>query len=152
MLELIHFIHIFSGIIFVGSVIFFEWVIGTAMMEMAPSVRKDLSQKLRKISGIVLYGSLAVVVITGISRLFMSGIIQTIDDLFSGYGLRATLAFVLIILFEAVNGPMYKRLRIGIDNEDDEMFIKYLTRSRLISLMALITIVFLMVSMRMGMY
>lgn len=152
MFNLIHFIHVIAGSTFVGSVVFFEWVIGTAMVNMTPAFRKELSLELWKISDVVIIGSFLITIITGISRLFMSGIVQNFEALFSGYGLRASLALLILIGFLVISGPMYKKLRVAIDDENNEMFHQYLHRTRLFSLISIIAILFLMVSMRMGIF
>jgi len=105
-----------------------------------------------KPAGMVIMTSLILAVVAGVTRLFMSGMIQNVGDLFHGYGLRATIALSTIILAEAISGPLRKKMRQGLINEDDALFVKSYLSQAVVSVAMLLIVLFMMLSMRMGVY
>lgn len=150
MLDLFHFLHIIGATVFVGSVVFYDWVIGSALLRSKPEDRPAISHTIRPVSGPLLMGSLAVTLLAGIGRLFASGAIQSASDLVTGYGLRATMALVIVIGAEAFLGPLRKRMRKAIDEHDDGAYFCAIRNHRAINAGILFIVLLLMVSMRMG--
>ena len=152
MLELIHYTHVLAGAVFIGGVIFWEWVLGWTLSDMSPEERRATSRYLRKYSGSFILWAMVITVLAGIARLLMSGMIGSFADLFQGYGLRATLALVAVIAGEALMSPLRKRMRRGIDEMDNDMFLRAYHRHRIVTTSLVAIVLFLMVSMRMGIY
>ena len=152
MFEIIHYIHIAAAATFVGAVIFFDWAVGTAMLKMSPEERLKLSSSLSKPAMMVIIISLLLTVAAGITRLFMSGAIQTWSDLFTGYGLRATLAIAVIVISELIATPFRKKMREGLQGLDDRKFVLNYRTQAIITAVMLGLVLYLMVAMRMGLY
>lgn len=150
MLELFHALHIGGATVFVGSVIFFDWVVGGALIRADVEDRHKIAHAIRPFSGPVIMGSLAVTLLAGIARLFASGAIQTASDLMSGYGLRAVIALIIVIGSEAFAGPLRKRMRIAIDDRNDGAFFCAQRNHRSLNTGVIVIVLLLMVSMRLG--
>lgn len=150
MLEILHFIHITAAAIFVGSVVFFDWVLGAALGRQSADERKNLILAVRPFSGPVLIWSLTVTLTAGIGRLWVSGAVTEWGDLWQGYGLRAVAALIIVVASEGLAAPIRKRLRAAIDQGDTENFRRHLTRQRALNSVVLIVVLLLMASMRMG--
>lgn len=150
MLDLFHFLHITGATVFVGSVIFFDWGVGGALLRAKPEDRPAIALAIRPFSGPLIMGSLAVTLLAGIGRLYASGAIQSAADLFSGYGLRATIALVVVVGSEAFVAPLRKRMRKAIDDHDDGAFLCAIRNHRSINTGVLVLVLLLMVAMRMG--
>ena len=150
MLDLVHFVHIAGATVFVGSVVFFDWAVGGALARMTPEARKSAAHAIRPFSGPIIMGSLAVTLLAGIARLFLSGAVTGWADLFSGYAGRAILALVIVIASEGLAAPFRKHMRAGIDTLDDSAFLLWWKRYRSLNALVLAAVLLLMVSMRMG--
>ena len=150
MLDLAHLIHILSATVFVGSVVFFDWAVGGAMARATPEDRLKIAHAIRPFSGPLIMGSLAATLVAGIARLFLSGAIQTFGDLVTGYGLRASLALVVVVGSEGFAAPLRKRMRAAIDAQDDNAFKCAWRSHRALNSCVLVVVLALMVSMRMG--
>lgn len=150
MLDVFHFLHIAGATVFVGSVIFFDWAVGGALLRAEPEDRPNIALAIRPFSGPLIMGSLAVTLVAGIGRLLASGAIQSVGDLFSGYGLKATIALIVVIGSEAFVAPLRKRMRKAIDDHDDSAFARALRNHRAINTGVLVLVLLLMVAMRLG--
>ncbi len=150
MLEVVHFLHIAGATVFVGSVVFFDWVVGGALMRANPADRHKIAHAIRPFSGPVIMGSLAITLLAGITRLFLSGAIQSVGDLLMGYGLRATIALIIVVGSEAFAAPLRKRMRAAIDELDNSAFYSALSNHRALNTSVLVVVLLLMTSMRLG--
>ena len=150
MLELAHLIHLLSATVFVGSVVFFDWAVGGAMARATAEDRMKIAHAIRPFSGPLIMGSLAATLVAGIARLFLSGAIQTFGDLVSGYGLRASLALVVVVGSEGFAAPLRERMRAAIDAQADNAFKSAWRSHRALNSCVLVVVLALMVSMRMG--
>ena len=150
MLDLAHLIHILSATVFVGSVVFFDWAVGGAMARATAEDRMKIAHAIRPFSGPLIMGSLAATLVAGIARLFLSGAIQSFADLVTGYGLRASLALVVVVGSEGFAAPLRKRMRAAIDAQDDDAFKCAWRSHRALNSCVLVVVLALMVSMRMG--
>ena len=122
MLGFFHYLHVLSGTIFLGSVLLYDVGVGIALKRMSTSERKLIAERLRKPAAKVILWSMIVTVAAGITRLFLSGVIETASDLLHGYGLRATLAFAAIFAVEAFSFPLRRKMRRAIAEENDDAF------------------------------
>ncbi len=152
MLGLFHYLHVLAGTIFLGSVLLYDVGVGIALKRMSTAERKLVAERLRKPAAKVILWSMIVTVAAGITRLFLSGAIQTAGDLFHGYGLRATLALAAIFAVEAFSFPLRKRMRRAIAAEDDTAFSSALGKEIALSSAFALFVIYLMVSMRLGFY
>lgn len=150
MLELFHFLHIAGATVFVGSVIFFDWVVGGALIRADVEDRHKIAHAIRPFSGPLIMGSLAVTLLAGIGRLFASGAIQSVGDMFSGYGLRAFAALIIVVGSEAFAAPLRKRMRAAIDSKDDGAFFCAQRNHRSLNTGVIVIVLLLMISMRLG--
>jgi len=150
MLEIVHLIHVVGATIFVGSVVFFDWAVGGAMARATPKDRHIIAHAIRPFSGPLIMGSLAVTLLAGITRLFLSGVIESFADLLGGYGLRATLALIIVVGSEAFAAPQRKRMRAAIDAQNDGAFLCAWRNHRALNACVLALVLVLMVSMRVG--
>lgn len=150
MLEVVHFLHIGAATVFVGSVVFFDWVVGGALIRATPEDRHKIAHAIRPFSGPVIMGSLAITLLAGITRLFLSGAIQSAGDLLTGYGLRATIALIIVVGSEAFAAPLRKRMRAAIDTQDSSAFYCALRNHRALNTSVLVIVLLLMTSMRLG--
>ena len=150
MLDLVHLIHILSATVFVGSVVFFDWAVGGAMARATAEDRMKIAHAIRPFSGPLIMGSLAATLVAGIARLFLSGAIQSFADLVTGYGLRASLALVVVVGSEGFAAPLRKRMRAAIDAQDDDAFKCAWRSHRALNSCVLVVVLALMVSMRLG--
>jgi len=150
MLELFHFFHIAGATVFVGSVVFFDWAVGGALLGAKPEDRPNIALAIRPFSGPLIMGSLAVTLLAGIGRLFASGAIQSFGDLFQGYGLRAMIALVIVLGSEAFAAPLRKRMRKAIDDHDGGAFFCAIRNHRSLNTGVIVIVLLLMISMRLG--
>lgn len=150
MLELAHLVHVISATVFVGSVVFFDWAVGGAMERATPEDRFKLAHAIRPFSGPLIMGSLTATLLAGLALLFLSGAIQSASDLISGYGLRATLALIIVVGSEAFAAPLRKRMRVAIDARADGDFVSVWRSHRALNTCVLALVLVLMVSMRLG--
>ena len=150
MLELFHFLHIIGATVFIGSVVFFDWAVGGALLRAKPEERPSIAHAIRPFSGPLIMGSLAVTLLAGIGRLFASDAIQAVGDLLTGYGLRATIALFVVIGSEAFAAPLRKRMRKAIDDHDDGAFFCAMRNHRSLNTGVIVLVLLLMTSMRLG--
>lgn len=150
MLEVVHYIHISAAAVFIGSVIFFDWGVGGALARLPVEDRLRFALSIRPYSGRLIMASLGVTLIAGIGRLFLSGAIQSVGDLFIGYGLKAMIALTLVIASEGIAAPLRKRMRNSLVDLDDAEFQKQWRRHRALNTGIVVILLGLMTSMRMG--
>ncbi len=150
MLEFFHVLHIAGATVFVGSVIFFDWGVGGALIRANTEDRYKIAHAIRPFSGPLIMGSLAVTLLAGIGRLFASGVIQSVGDLFSGYGLKALAALAIVVGSEAFAAPLRKRMRAAIEDKDDSAFYCAQRNHRTLNTGVIVVVLLLMVAMRLG--
>lgn len=152
MLEFIHYLHVVSAVTYGGSVVLFGWVVAPALYRMEPDARAEHFAALEKLAAPVVAGSAILAVLTGVIRVWLSGAVGSFGDLFSGYGLMATLAVAVIVVWQAIDTPGRARMSKAVANRDTDTFGREYRRSRTLDALALLIILGLMVSMRMGLY
>ena len=152
MLEIIHFLHIVSAVVYAGGTVAFGWINAPSLFSMQPEARAEHFAILEKLAMPVITTSAILVVLTGIARIWISGAIGSFSDLFSGYGLMAALALLVIVVWQVIDAPSRTRLAKAIADKDTDAFCREYRRSRLLDSFALLIILGLMVAMRMGMY
>lgn len=152
MLEFFHYLHITGGILIGGSEILIGYVIYPAMLELAPEPRRDFHKAINHYAGPFMGLAVAALLVGAIGRVWVSGVISGFSDLFQGYGLMVTIALVVLIAWQAVDGPNRSRMTKAADALDTETFTALFKRGRIVSTTALIILVALMGAMRLGLY
>ncbi|MGR3291156.1 MAG: hypothetical protein ACU0C9_08180 [Paracoccaceae bacterium] len=152
MLEVIHYLHIVSAVVYAGGTVSFGWIIAPSLFSIQPDARAEHFAILEKLAIPVIITSAILVVLTGIARVWISGAIGSFSDLFSGYGLMAALALLVIVVWRVFQAPSHTRLAKAIADKDTEAFGREYRRLRLLDSIALLIILGLMVAMRMGLY
>lgn len=150
MFGFLHYLHILSATIFVGSSVFFDWAHSGALLRMNAEDRLRVAMAVRPFSGPLIMGSLALTLISGIGQLVSSGAVEGLSDFFVGYGLLGGIALIVVIASEGIAGPLRRRMRAAIDGYDDEGFRRFSRLHRMFNALILISILTLMVAMRLG--
>jgi len=152
MFELVHFLHVISGVVYGGASLLFAWVVAPALQNMEPEARLAHYRTLVRYATPFMATAGIVVFVAGIARAWVSGAIAGFGDLFSGYGLMVTLAVVAFVVWGALDGRSRSRMTKAIEAKDSAAFAREVGPSRIITTVALLVILGLMGAMRLGLY
>lgn len=152
MLQTFHFIHMIAGVVYGGAAVIFAWVILPALHRMQPEARGEHFTTLQRYATPVMVTAGALVFVGGIARAWVSGHISGFGDLFSGYGLMVTLAFVVFVLWQGWDGMTRTRIGRAIADGDTEALGRIVGPFRAVTSIALLVILGLMGAMRLGLY
>lgn len=96
MLELVHYLHIVSGVVWAGSVLAMALIVMPAMRTLEPSARAAFTAAVERHAGPVMGAAGGLVMLTGVARAILGGGIQSLGDVFGPYGLWVLAALVIV--------------------------------------------------------
>lgn len=152
MLELFHFLHVAAGATAIGGEIMLGWVIFPALLKLSPEARRDQFVIMTKMTSPIMGAALLLILVAGIGRVWVSGYVTSPSDLTHGYGLLVSLALVALIVWAGLEIVLRERLLKAADALDTAAYETGYRRVRLVSATAMLIILALMVSMRLGLY
>lgn len=152
MLELFHFLHVAAGATAIGGEIMLGWVIFPALLKLSPVARRDQFVIMTKMTSPIMGAALLLILVAGIGRVWVSGYVTSPSDLTHGYGLLVSLALVALIVWAGLEIVLRERLLKAADALDTAAYETGYRRVRLVSATAMLIILALMVSMRLGLY
>lgn len=124
MYEFIHYLHVLSAVIAAGGSIAFSFIVSPATVKLPPEIRVEHNKVVQALSDRLILPSSLILIITGILHVWLSGAINSVSDLYNGYGLVATLSLVTLIIWQVYETPIRNRISKHIENGDDRALIK----------------------------
>ncbi len=152
MLQTFHIIHVIAGVVYGGAAMLFAWVILPSLHRMEPEARIEFFKVLQGYATPLMATAGALVFFGGIARAWVSGQIDGLSGLFTGYGLMVTLAFVVFVVWQGWDGMTRARIGRVIADKDTEALGRIVGPFRAVTSIALLIVLGLMGAMRLGLY
>jgi uncharacterized membrane protein len=124
MYELVHYLHILSAVVYGGGAIAFSFIINPAIMSLPAEMRHQHNKVVQAFGDRLIIPSGVVLIVTGILQVWLSDAIDNISDLYSGYGLVATLSLVTVIVWQVYETPIRGRISRHIENGNEKALIR----------------------------
>ena len=155
MFELIHFLHVASGIVWAGGLVLLTLAVEPAVLRLEPdSIRTYLAAQAR-FAGPVMGMSGSLLLLTGFARAWIGGGVARFGDLFTtSYGLNVLAAFVIVIAVTAIAGrrrTLTMRLLAEEGDPRPALLASHRTFASLLSA-AILLVIAIMVILGLGLY
>lgn len=155
MLELVHALHLLSGVVWAGGALFFALVVEPALLRLPPDTMRAYLAAAGRYAGPLMSSSGIVLLLTGIAHTFVGGAISSPTDLLQPYGLAVIVSFLLVVAV-AVSGARHRgavqRLFAAGDDADLALRLRPLQRRQaLVTAGGILATVGLMAMLGLGM-
>lgn len=104
MLELVHLLHIASGTVWAGGVVFFTFVVEPALLRLGPDAARRYAAAQARFAAPLMSISGLLLLVTGAARAVAGGGIRAPRDLLAPYGLWVAAAFVIVVALTLLGG------------------------------------------------
>lgn len=155
MLELVHFLHVTSGIIWAGGLVLLTLAVEPAVLRLEPDAIRTYLAAQARIAGPVMGISGTLLLLTGFLRAWLGGGVASIGDLFgTGYGLHVLAAFVIVIAVTALAGRRRSLSMRLLAEEGDPRPVLLASHRTFASLLTggIILVIAIMVILGLGLY
>ncbi len=117
--DIVHFLHLLSGVIWAGGTIVFAVVVEPAVLRLGPAVTRDFLEKSQQYAGPVMGGSGGLLFLTGIGQVFLGGGVSSFGDLTEPYGLLALAALAIVLVVTILGGRHRANLQRMVENASE---------------------------------